>query len=43
MLALVLGEPDNYLDFLFQGLAVDSPAEALTIIERTPPFSKWLR
>ena len=33
VLALVLGEPDNYLDFLFQGLAVDGPAEALSTIE----------
>ena len=29
VLALVLGEPDNHLDFLLQGLAVDGSAEAL--------------
>ena len=33
VLALVLGEPDNHLDFLLQGLAVDVPAEALSTIE----------
>ena len=42
VLALVLGEPDNYLDFLLQGLAVDGPAEALSTIESVVKLKELL-